>query len=79
MTFVKDFKASAGNDKTLVSLIASPEGSFVPKGDTRPISWDNGYKLGILMIGRNPITVRLTEDDMRLLVAIVDEYKEVCD
>lgn len=75
--FQSDLKVSAGNSETLVSLVASPSGSFLPKGESRPITWDDSYKLGILRIGKNPINVRLTVEDVDLLIQLFEEVKEV--
>lgn len=77
MTFTPDLKISAGNDEALISLIASPAGSFLPRGETRPITWNDGYKLSILKVGKQPVNVRLSVEDADLLLKVLEEYKEV--
>lgn len=76
MDFNKNLKVSCGNDTALVSLVASEGGSFTPAGKDTPVTYQNGYKLSILRVGKTAVNVRLSVEETALLIEACERFAD---
>lgn len=76
MDFNRNMKISCGNDTALVSLIASEGGSFTPAGKDKAVTYQNGYKLSILRVGKTAVNVRLSVEETALLLEACEKFQD---